>query len=91
MSTHPILAAPANLRTRCGWWLDMDADEREEWATWFERHGIDPLTLAFRLSVVADDEHRTITYGAHEIRDERACVVPRMVQLEAPALPFPEE
>jgi hypothetical protein len=87
VTTRPISDPyAAGYRTRCGEWLLMDPDERNEWATWFERHGIDPHTLHSHLSVVVDDTHRTITYAA---ANDRGGVVARMVQLEAPALPFP--
>lgn len=91
MSTRPIEPPHTGRRTRCGAWLDMDPDERNAWAAWFERHGIDPRGLHPTLVVIADDTYRTITYAAAAIVDCHVIPVPRMVQLEAPALPFPEE
>lgn len=88
MSTRPIIEpVPTGYRTRCGEWLHMDPDERNEWAQWFERHGIDPHTLHSHLSVVVDDERRRITYAAAR---EGGGIDARSVQLKARALPFPD-
>lgn len=77
--------------------------ERLAWCDWLTRFGIDPRDVATTPGwLEADDEARQIRFLAL-VRDEngrtsldpddpsrRLATVPSVVQLEAPALPFPE-
>jgi hypothetical protein len=62
----------------------------ETWAEWFVAYGIDPYDVCVPGWVEADDVQRTITYLAI-VRDENGGITRerRVLQLEAPALPFP--
>lgn len=78
-------------------WLDMDPDERNEWATWLERHGIDPRLLALPGAVTANDCDRTVACDVMILNAEGRPIrhdgIPVMtvqvVQLESQALAFP--
>lgn len=84
-------------------WDGLPAEhERLAWCDWLTRFGIDPRDVAIMPGwLEADDETQQIRFLAI-VRDEngrtrldpgdpsRIATVPRIVQLEAPAPPFPE-
>lgn len=66
---------------------------REEWLTWCNRHGLDPMTIPVPQTAYVDDDQRTITLEVVNRALLRAGVerpASRItVQLESKALPFP--
>lgn len=68
------------------------------WRTWVERHGLDPKRILLATPITANDATRTVT--AYYLRLDHGHVVHQgdgnfaidrvTVQLEAPALPFPQ-
>lgn len=77
----------------------MFPEELEAWQTYLRRHGVDPDDVAVPGLLKADDTARTLSWLAYDRdaegrirRDDRGVVhVNRAVQLEAPALAFPDE
>jgi hypothetical protein len=76
--------------------------EREAWAEWLKRYGAEPGEVVIPGMIVADDTARTIGWLTLDRTPDGRLVpnpdVPgqpryllRTVQLEAPALPFPDD
>lgn len=69
------------------------------WATWLARHGIDPEDVVLGPPLVCDDQTRTVRYTAPDRHPNGQAVIGEhgvathvaVVQLEAPALPMPNE
>jgi hypothetical protein len=87
---------------RVRWDNIPEESKRLAWVTWLERYGIDPHDVGTTPGwLEADDDTRTVTF-LELVRDTdgrvmldpanpgRAWTRPRVVQLDAPALPFPE-
>jgi hypothetical protein len=76
----------------CGW---------EPGIVWARRHGLDPSRIKLPAVITVDDSRRTVSVDRYAVLDEDGrdvadfvenCIVtePLVVQLEAPALPWPE-
>jgi len=86
-----------DLRTACVYegLPQMEPEMREAWETWLNIHGLDPDVIPVGTQIRCDDVNRRIYYttyatpkrviGRHELAKEEC-----FVQLEAPALPFPQ-
>lgn len=77
----------------------MFPEELDAWQTYLRRHGVDPADVAVPGLLKADDTARTLSWltldrdaeGRILLVDRAVVHVERTVQLEAPALPFPDE
>jgi hypothetical protein len=62
--------------------INKPAQSGSPWLEWVQRHGIKPEDVVVDSDIECDDIARTITYQHPDGRF-------RVMQLEAPALPFP--
>jgi hypothetical protein len=71
-------------------WVDLPHPAREgsPWLEWVRRHGIDPNDVMLD-SIECDDGRRTVAYLHRQISG-RGLSEWRVIQLEAPALAFPD-
>lgn len=80
----------------------MDPVDEHAWRTWLARHGIDPEDVLLDNELTCDDERRQIRYETLARDDNGKVIIDydtdglpyfrrtmAVVQLEAPALPFP--
>jgi hypothetical protein len=78
----------------------MHPAEGAAWAEWFERMGLPANEVPLTASILCDDEARTVTFpvvdydedGKYKMADDGETILSKdvTIQLEAPALPFPE-